>query len=43
MHRVLPAFVCVPFVAGLNFRTVWNRRVILDGHDLRSVVEIKFH
>jgi len=40
---VLPAFVRVSFAAGVSLRTVWNRRVILDDHDLRDVVEIKFH
>jgi hypothetical protein len=43
MHRVLPAFARVSFAAGVSFRTVSNRRVILGDNDLRGVVEIKFH
>jgi hypothetical protein len=43
MHRVLPTFARVSFAAGVTFRTVWNRRVILGDNDLRGVVGIKFH
>ena len=39
MHRVLPAFARVSFAAGVSFRTVSNRRVILGHNDLRGVVD----
>jgi hypothetical protein len=40
MHRVLPAFARVSFAAGVSFRTVSNRRVILGDNDLRGVMAL---